>query len=87
MKRVFYEKTPNEFFEEVSYFQERTVLLKMGLCGASISKNLTNKKKKYLKVTFCNPTESRHCKSSVNDTVYTEVFLESSLKWFLKQKL
>ena len=63
------------------------LLLNLGLCGASISENLTNKKQKHLKVTFCYPTESRHCKSSVNDTVYTEVFLESSLTWFLMQKL
>ena len=27
-----------------------------------------------LNVIFCNPTEPCHCKSSVNDTVYTEVF-------------
>ena len=31
------------------------------------------------KVTFCNSAEPLHCKSSVNDTVYTKVFMEPSL--------
>ena len=61
--------------------------LNLGLCGTSSSKHLTNKKQENLKVTFCIPTEPHHCKSSVNDTVYSEVFLEPSLKWFLTQKL
>ena len=55
----------------------------MGLFDAFISKTITNKKQKYLKAAFYNLTKPHHCKSSVNDTVYIEVFLEPSLKWFL----
>ena len=57
--------------------------LNLGLCGTSISKYLTNKKQKNLKVTFYNPTEPRHCKNSVNDSVYTEVYLKRSWTLFL----
>ena len=48
--------------------------LNLELCDASISKNFTNQKLKNRKVNFCNPTEPHYCKSSVNDTVYSEVF-------------
>ena len=61
-------------------------IINMVLCDASISKNLANKKQKNLKLTFYNPTKPHHCKSSVNDTVYTEAFLEASLTRFLMQK-
>ena len=40
---------------------------------------LSIRNRKMTKVTFCNSTEPLHCKSSVNDTVYTEVFMEPSL--------
>ena len=46
----------------------------LGLCGASFSKNLTNKKQKNLKATFFNLTELEYCRRNVNDTIYTGAF-------------
>ena len=67
----------NGFFkDQEKYFLNKWRIFKGGLyLKTSISENITKKKQKNLKVTFCNPTEPLHCKSSINDTAYTEVFL------------
>ena len=57
------------------------------LFGASIPNTVINKKQKKLLVTFCNPTESHHCKSRVNNSVYTEVFWEPNFTWVSMHKL
>ena len=77
-------KTQNNFFKMQTIFTRwlyRVVYyLNVGICGASISKILTNTKHKNLKVTFCNPTEPHHC------TVYAKFFLKPNLTWSLMQE-
>ena len=84
--RGFFKNPENIFrksglFLKADYIQSR-LLAKSGALWRSFSKTLQNIKKKNLKTAFCNPTESHHCETRVNDT-----FSELSLARLVMLKL